>query len=135
MSSTTIPTTYYAPHGGHPPQSDLLTDRAVEHLAGSHEVAPIRRIFHQVEELMEIHLSILDGISDRYETPYFSNLKKYAQRPIGTFHALPIARGKSVFRSNWIRDMGQFYGTNLFLAESSATTGGLPGDRGLKPNY
>ena len=41
------------------------------------------------------------------------------------FHALPIARGKSVFRSNWIRDMGEFYGTNLFLAESSATTGGL----------
>lgn len=112
---------------GYRPELDiyLLTDRAVEHLAGSPEVAPIRRMFHQVEELMEIHLSILDGVSDRYETPYFSNLKKYAQRPIGTFHALPIARGKSVFRSNWIRDMGQFYGTNLFLAESSATTGGL----------
>ena len=74
---------------------------------------------------MELHLSILDGIKDRYETPYFDNLKKYAQRPIGTFHALPIARGKSVFRSNWIRDMGQFYGTNIFFAESSATTGGL----------
>jgi arginine decarboxylase len=112
---------------GYRPELDiyLLTDRAVEQLAGSQEVAPIRRMFHHVEELMEIHLSILDGVSDRYETPYFSNLKKYAQRPIGTFHALPIARGKSVFRSNWIRDMGQFYGTNLFLAESSATTGGL----------
>ena len=45
--------------------------------------------------------------------------------PIGTFHALPIARGKSVFKSDWIRDMGEFYGINLFLAESSATTGGL----------
>ena len=67
----------------------LLTDRAVEQLAGSAEVAPIRRMFHDVEELMEIHLSILDGVSDRYDTPYFSNLKKYAQRPIGTFHALP----------------------------------------------
>jgi arginine decarboxylase len=103
----------------------LLTDRAVEQLAGSEEAAPIRRVFHSVEELMEVHLSILDGVSDRYEAPYFANLKKYAQRPVGTFHALPIARGKSVFRSNWIRDMGQFYGTNLFLAESSATTGGL----------
>ncbi len=103
----------------------LLTDRAVEKLAGSEEVAPIRRIFHNIEEVMEIHLSILDGVSERYDTPFFSNLKKYAQRPVGTFHALPIARGKSVFRSNWIRDMGQFYGTNLFLAESSATTGGL----------
>jgi arginine decarboxylase len=103
----------------------LLTDRAVEQLAATDEVAPIRRMFHNVEELMELHLAILDGVNDRYETPYFSNLKKYAQRPMGTFHALPVARGKSVFRSNWIRDMGQFYGTNLFLAESSATTGGL----------
>jgi hypothetical protein len=24
----------------------------------------------------------------------FDNLKRYAQRPIGTFHALPVARGK-----------------------------------------
>jgi arginine decarboxylase len=103
----------------------LLTDRAVEELAGSDEAMPLRRIFHNVEELMELHLAILDGVEERYETPFFNNLKKYAQRPIGTFHALPIARGKSVFRSNWIRDMGHFYGTNLFLAESSATTGGL----------
>lgn len=103
----------------------LVSDRTLESLAGSDELAPIRRVFHHVEEPAEIHLSILDGVQDRYETPYFDNLKKYAQRPIGTFHALPIARGKSVFRSNWIRDMGQFYGTNIFFAESSATTGGL----------
>ena len=103
----------------------LLSDRAPEQLAGSDEAAPIRRMFHHVEEPMEIHLSILDGIRDRYETPYFDNLKKYALRPIGTFHALPIARGKSIFGSNWIRDMGHFYGTNILFAESSATTGGL----------
>ena len=72
-----------------------------------------------------MHLAILEGVQARYETPFFDNLKKYARRPIGTFHALPIARGKSVFRSDWIRDMGEFYGLNLFLAESSATTGGL----------
>jgi len=103
----------------------LMSDRTAESIAGSVEAAPVRRMFHHVEEPMEVHLSILDGIRDRYETPYFDNLKKYAQRPIGTFHALPIARGKSVFRSNWIRDMGQFYGANIFFAESSATTGGL----------
>ncbi|MGO4551322.1 hypothetical protein AB4059_09485 [Lysobacter sp. 2RAF19] len=103
----------------------LLTDRATELLAASDEAAPIRRIFHSIEEPMELHLAILDGIKDRYETPYFDNLKKYAMRPIGTFHALPIARGKSVFGSNWIRDMGVFYGTNILFAESSATTGGL----------
>ena len=103
----------------------LTTDRDVARLAGSDEAAPIRRIFYGVEEPMEIHLAILDGVKDRYETPYFDNLKNYAQRPIGTFHALPVARGKSIFNSNWIRDMGEFYGANLFLAESSATTGGL----------
>jgi len=103
----------------------LMTDRDVASLSGSDEAAPIRRVFYGVEEPMEIHLAILDGVKDRYETPFFDNLKKYASRPIGTFHALPIARGKSIFKSNWIRDMGEFYGMNLFLAESSATTGGL----------
>ena len=103
----------------------LLSDRAVEKLAGDVSADCIRRVFYQVEEPLELHLSILDAIQDRYETPYFDNLQKYAQRPIGTFHALPVARGKSIFKSNWIRDMGAFYGINLFLAESSATTGGL----------
>ena len=103
----------------------LLSDREVEKVAGRPEAECLRRIFYQVEEPLELHLSILDGIADRYSTPYFENLQKYAQRPIGTFHALPIARGKSIFKSNWISDMGRFYGINLFLAESSATTGGL----------
>jgi arginine decarboxylase len=109
------------------PELDIyfLSDRQVEKLAGDVGAACIRRVFYQVEEPLELHLSILDGISDRYDTPYFNNLQKYAQRPIGTFHALPVARGKSIFKSNWIRDMGDFYGLNLFLAESSATTGGL----------
>lgn len=109
------------------PELDIyfLSDRAVEKVAGGSAAACIRRIFYQVEEPLELHLSILDGVAERYETPYFDNLQKYAQRPIGTFHALPVARGKSIFKSNWIRDMGRFYGLNLFLAESSATTGGL----------
>ena len=103
----------------------IVSNRNVEELAGNPEANVARRIFYSVEELLELHLAILEGVQDRYETPFFDNLKKYAQRPIGTFHALPIARGKSVFRSDWIRDMGEFYGPNLFLAESSATTGGL----------
>jgi arginine decarboxylase len=103
----------------------LVSNRNVEELAGNPEANVARRIFYSVEELLELHLAILEGVQDRYETPFFDNLKKYAQRPVGTFHALPIARGKSVFKSDWIRDMGEFYGPNLFLAESSATTGGL----------
>jgi arginine decarboxylase len=103
----------------------LLTDRDVERVAGDHRADSVRRVFYQVEEPLELHLSVLEGIRERYETPFFDNLKRYAQRPISTFHALPIARGKAVFKSDWIRDMGEFYGPNLFLAESSATTGGL----------
>ena len=109
----------------------LVSNGRVEDIAGSPEANAVRRIFYAVEELLELHLAVLEGVQARYETPFFDNLKKYAQRPIGTFHALPIARGKSVFKSDWIRDMGEFYGINLFLAESSATTGGL--DSMLEP--
>ncbi|WP_127091607.1 decarboxylase [Aquabacter cavernae] len=109
------------------PELDIyvLSDRNVEALAGMQQSSVARRIFYAVEEPLELHLSILEGIAARYETPFFDNLKRYAERPVGTFHALPIARGKSVFRSEWIGDMAEFYGINLFLAESSATTGGL----------
>jgi arginine decarboxylase len=103
----------------------LIVDGAAEKVASRLESKNIRRIFYGIEDLMEIHLAILEGINQRYETPYLDNLKKYARRPIGTFHALPVARGKSVFNSHWIRDFGHFYGANIFLAESSATTGGL----------
>ncbi|WP_298925574.1 aminotransferase class I/II-fold pyridoxal phosphate-dependent enzyme [uncultured Ramlibacter sp.] len=103
----------------------LVTERNLDETATSMQAKAVKRVFYEVEELMEMHLSILGGVSERYATPFFDNLKKYAARPIGTFHALPLARGKSIFKSNWIKDMGQFYGANLFLAESSATTGGL----------
>lgn len=103
----------------------LVSERGVEQTATNEYSRLVRRVFYEVEELMELHLSIMAGVSERYATPFFDNLKKYAARPIGTFHALPVARGKSIFKSNWIKDMGQFYGANLFMAESSATTGGL----------
>jgi arginine decarboxylase len=103
----------------------LLAARKLDEIISDPAAAGLRRVFYEVEEPLEIHLSILAGVAERFETPYFDNLKKYAQKPVGTFHALPIARGKSIFRSNWIRDMGEFYGPTLFLAESSATTGGL----------
>lgn len=111
----------------HRPELDiyLMSDQRPQDIASDPRSICIRRVLYAVEEPIELHLAILEGVRLRYETPFFDNLKRYAQRPISTFHALPIARGKSVFRSDWIRDMGQFYGRNLFLAESSATTGGL----------
>lgn len=88
-------------------------------------LAGFRRIFYRTEDLTELHLTILRGIQERYETPFFTALKEYSKRPMGVFHAMPISRGNSVFKSRWIQDFGEFYGRNLFLAETSATTGGL----------
>src|ERR1700733_9013167 len=102
----------------------LMTEIAVEDLAGrlSHH---FRRIFHTREGSLELHLSILDGIAARYRAPFFSALRSYSHRPTGVFHALPISHGKSIVNSHWIRDMVDFYGLDIFLAETSATCGGL----------
>src|SRR5216117_1161059 len=81
----------------------LIVDGAAEKVASHLDSKNIRRIFYGLEDLMEIHLALLEGVNQRYDTPYFNNLKNYARRPIGTFHALPVARGKSVFNSPWIR--------------------------------
>src|SRR5688572_26430274 len=109
----------------------MLADRKPDAMLTDPAAAGLRRVFYETEEPLEIHLSILSGVAERNVTPFFDNLKKYAQKPVGTFHALPVARGKSIFKSDWIRDMGEFYGANLFLAESSATSGGL--DSMLEP--
>ncbi len=115
------------------PELDLfvVTDSAVEDVAGrlGHT---FRRVFYRLDNYLELHLSILKGIRSRYETPFFDALRKYAQRPTGVFHALPIARGKSITNSHWAKDMGKFYGPNIFLAETSATSGGL--DSLLQPH-
>jgi hypothetical protein len=94
----------------------LLTDKKPDAMISDPAAEGIRRVFYEVEEPLEVHFSILSGVAERNVTPFFDNLKKYAQKPVGTFHALPVARGKSIFKSNWIRDMGEFYGANRFLA-------------------
>jgi arginine decarboxylase len=66
------------------------------------------------------------------QTPFFTALKEYSKQPTGVFHAMPISRGKSIAKSHWIQDMGAFYGPNIFLAETSATSGGL--DSLLEPH-
>lgn len=83
------------------------------------------RIFYRSEDMQEMHLSVLQAIKERYDTPFFSALTEYSKKPMGVFHAMPISRGNSVFKSRWIRDFGEFYGRNIFLAETSSTTGGL----------
>jgi len=44
-------------------------------------------------------------------------LREYSRRPTGVFDVLPIAHGKSIVKSNWIRDMVDFYGLGVFLAD------------------
>lgn len=108
------------------PELDLyyITDNAVNSLPDA-ALKNFQRIFYRKEDAQELHLSILRGIKDRYETPFYTALKEYSQKPTGVFHAMPISRGNSIFKSNWIDDFGEFYGRNLFLAETSSTTGGL----------
>jgi arginine decarboxylase len=102
----------------------LVTDESVETIAGL-ELKGCRRVFYNQDDLLELHTNIQRGVDARYETPFFNALKQYSRRPTGVFHALPISRGKSIARSHWIGDMADFYGINVFLAETSATSGGL----------
>ncbi len=102
----------------------LITDRSVEEIAGR-DLGGCRRVFYNQEDFLELHLNILRGVAARQKTPFFTALKEYSKQPTGVFHAMPISRGKSISRSHWIQDMGAFYGPNIFLAETSATSGGL----------
>jgi arginine decarboxylase len=101
-----------------------VTDTALSGLKDS-TIQVFRRIYYRREDLLDLHLGILRGVSERYETPFFTALMDYSKKPMGIFHAMPISRGNSVFRSEWIKDFGDFYGRNLFLAENSSTTGGM----------
>ncbi len=109
----------------------LVTERSVEDIAGL-ELGICRRVFYNQEDFMELHLNILRGVEARNKTPFFTALVNYSKQPTGVFHAMPISRGKSITRSHWIQDMGAFYGPNIFLAETSATSGGL--DSLLEPH-
>jgi arginine decarboxylase len=108
------------------PELDIyyITDSSLTHLQDS-TLKAFRRIFYRMEDVQELHLSIISGVNERFETPFFTALTEYSKRPISVFHAMPISRGNSVFKSRWITDFGDFYGRNVFLAETSATNGGL----------
>ncbi|MFT5774049.1 MAG: arginine decarboxylase, partial [Algoriphagus sp.] len=108
------------------PELDIyyVTDTALGQLKHT-TLSTFERIFYRKEDLQELHLGIIRGVSERYNTPFFSALKEYSQKPTGVFHAMPISRGNSVFKSKWIKDFGEFYGRNMFLAETSSTTGGM----------
>ncbi|CCH77713.1 conserved hypothetical protein [Nostocoides japonicum T1-X7] len=102
----------------------LLTD---ESIAAYAEEAPdiYDRTFYRLNDVTDLHSTILAGIRARHRAPFFDALRAYADSPVGQFHALPVARGASIFNSRSLRDMGEFYGRNIFMAETSSTSGGL----------
>ncbi len=109
----------------------LVTDAPVEDVVGQPS-RDFRRLFYLVEDYREVHLSIIKRLQERFETPFFTALRRYSQKPTGMFHALPISHAATITKSHWIRDLGEFYGHNIFEAETSATTGGL--DSLLQPH-
>ncbi|MBS9532168.1 aminotransferase class I/II-fold pyridoxal phosphate-dependent enzyme [Mycobacterium sp. M1] len=109
----------------------LLTD---ESIAADTEDEPdvYDRTFYRLNDVTDLHSTVLAGIRKRFATPYFDALRAYAAEPVGQFHALPVARGASIFNSRSLQDMGEFYGRNIFMAETSSTSGGL--DSLLEPH-
>ena len=84
---------------------------------------PHAKTFDHNEPSSELHFSIIKAVRDRYRTPFFDAIRQFSTEPIGAFHTLPVSRGNSVFTSAWLKDFAEFYGRNIFLGESSATTG------------
>ena len=70
----------------------LVGHASIEALAGE-----LGRLFDRVflrRDALEMHLSILRGVGNRYQTPFFTALRDYSRQPTGVFHALPISRGR-----------------------------------------
>jgi len=102
----------------------LLTD---ESIAAPTDDEPdiYDRTFYRLNDATDLYSTLLAGIRNRFATPFFDALRAYAAAPVGQFHALPVARGASIFNSKSLQDMGEFYGRNIFMAETSSTSGGL----------
>jgi arginine decarboxylase len=90
---------------------------------------PVRQHFDRVlfhhDPFQDLHAAILAGVRSRFSTPFFDALQAYSRSPKSVFHALPLSRGASIKDSAWAHDLLDFYGDNLFLAETSSTQGGL----------
>jgi arginine/lysine/ornithine decarboxylase len=109
----------------------LLTDESIA--AGTEDEPDVYdRTFYRLNDVTDLHSTVLAGIRSRFATPFFDALRAYAAAPVGQFHALPVARGASIFNSKSLQDMGEFYGRNIFMAETSSTSGGL--DSLLEPH-
>jgi len=87
--------------------------------------AQFNRVFYYEFPFKDLHYACLRSIRDRLHAPFYQALHAYSQKPKSVFHALPIARGSSLKHSRWVHDFYEFYGHNIFDAETSSTQGGL----------
>lgn len=71
-----------------------VTDTSLGNLKDN-TLKTFNRIFYRAEDVQELHLTILRGIYERYQTPFFTAVKEYSKKPTGVFHAMPISRGIS----------------------------------------
>ena len=102
----------------------LLTDESIA--ADTQDDSDVYdRTFYRLNDVTDLNSTVLAGLKNRFATPFFDALCAYAAAPVGQFHALPVARGASIFNSKSLQDMGEFYGRNIFMAETSTTSGGL----------
>src|SRR5205823_13056888 len=53
----------------------LIVAGAGENVASHLDSKNIRRVFYGLEDLLEVHRALLEGINQRYDTPYFKHLK------------------------------------------------------------
>ena len=102
----------------------LVTDESIA-ARGHDESDAYDRTFYRLNDATDLHSTLMAGIRTRFEAPFFDALRAYAHSSVGQFHALPVARGASIFNSKTLQDMGEFYGRNIFMAETSTTSGGL----------
>jgi len=73
----------------------------------------------------DLNYHIVNGINYRQDTPFFNALCSYSRKPKVNFHALPISQGASFEGSVWMEEVSDFYGNDVFSAETSSTLGGL----------
>ncbi|ART72793.1 amino acid decarboxylase [Mycobacterium dioxanotrophicus] len=102
----------------------LVTDESIAS-PGEYEPDIYHRTFYRLNDATDLYSTVMAGMRTRFATPFFDALREFAQSPVGQFHALPVARGASIFNSKSLQDMGEFYGRNIFMAETSSTSGGL----------
>ena len=89
----------------------LLSNGRFEEPAGNPNANALRRVFYAVDELLELHLAILEGEQARYDTPFFNNVN--TPPPKGGGFRLRLEAGL-------IDPLGRFVQTTLKLSSGSS---------------